>query len=116
MVWSIGKTWSSMLRNFDFASPDAHTPVRHVTTVPQQALFLLNGPLVLQQATALAERTRRPRQSQPDERIARMFQLALGRQPSADEMRSAKSFLDAGGSWPDFAQVMLLSNEFSFVD
>jgi Protein of unknown function (DUF1553) len=90
--------------------------MRHVTTVPQQALFLLNDPLVIQQATALSERSAAAEASQPEARIVRMFQLALGRQPSADEIRSAKAFLDAGGSWPDFAQVMLLSNEFIFVD
>jgi mono/diheme cytochrome c family protein len=109
---------SSMLRNFDFASPDAHTPTRHVTTVPQQALFLLNDPLVVEQAAALAERTSAAPGAAdlPEQRIVRMFQLALGRQPSAEEMRSAKSFVAAGGSWPDFAQVMLLSNEIIFVD
>ncbi len=105
-----------MLGAFDFASPDAHTPVRHVTTVPQQALFLLNSPLVIEQAKALAGRIAASETSQPDERIASMFRLALGRQPSADEVRSAKAFLAAGGSWPDFAQVLLLSNEFIFVD
>ncbi len=105
---------SSMLRDFDFASPDAHTQARHITTVPQQALFLLNNPLVLEQATALAERTEAATDSEA--RIARMFELALGRPANADELRSGKAFLAAGGSWPDFAQVLLLSNEFIFVD
>ena len=30
-------------RTFDFANPDIHVAVRHETTVPQQALFFLNG-------------------------------------------------------------------------
>ncbi len=104
-----------MLRDFDFASPDAHTPTRHVTTVPQQALFLLNSPLVVDEARALAERAASAA-GDGEGRIAAIFRLALGREPSADELRSAKAFLDAGGSWPDFAQVVLVSNEFSFVD
>ncbi len=33
----------SLYRTFDFASPDAHSPKRYLTTVPQQALFLLNN-------------------------------------------------------------------------
>ncbi|HTU26235.1 MAG TPA: DUF1553 domain-containing protein [Pirellulales bacterium] len=110
---------AGMLGNFDFASPDTHTPLRHMTTVPQQALFLLNNPLVVAQAAALAERTAASgAQETPatDERIVAIFRLALGRLPSADEMRSAESFLAAGGAWPDFAQVLLLSNEFIFVD
>src|SRR5258708_35420364 len=44
------------LRTFDFASPDAHAPQRFSTTVPQQALFLLNSPFVQEQAKALAAR------------------------------------------------------------
>ena len=41
-------------RTFDFAVPDATSPKRFVTTVPQQALFLMNSPLVQAQAKALA--------------------------------------------------------------
>src|SRR5262249_22244613 len=35
-----------MFRTFDFASPDASSPQRYTTTVPQQALFLMNSPFV----------------------------------------------------------------------
>src|SRR6185295_10597775 len=42
-----------MLRAFDFASVDAHSPQRHQTTVPQQALFLLNSPFMVDQARGL---------------------------------------------------------------
>ncbi len=33
-----------LFRTFDLASPDVSTPQRYTTTVPQQALFLLNSP------------------------------------------------------------------------
>ena len=36
----------AFLGNFDFASPDTHSPLRYTTTVPQQALFLLNSAFV----------------------------------------------------------------------
>jgi hypothetical protein len=39
--------------NFDFATPDMVTGIRHVTTVPQQALFLMNSPLVINLARRL---------------------------------------------------------------
>ena len=105
-----------LLGNFDFASPEAHAPTRHLTTVPQQAMFLLNSPFVLEQARAFSQRAEQDGTADRDGRIARMFQLAYGRSPSDQELGSSQSFLDAGGSWPDFAQVLLLSNEFSFVD
>ncbi len=55
-----------LFRNFDFASPDATNPQRFQTTVPQQALFLLNSPFAQEQAKALRagpnlrRHTRRP--------------------------------------------------------
>jgi len=42
-----------VLLNFDFPSPDLPTGRRHETTVPQQALFLMNSPLVVEQAKHL---------------------------------------------------------------
>ena len=40
-------------RTFDFAVPDATSPRRFVTTVPQQALFLMNSPFLHEQARRL---------------------------------------------------------------
>ncbi len=45
-----------LFRSFDLASPDTATPKRHATTVPQQALFLMNSPFVIEQARAFAAR------------------------------------------------------------
>ena len=39
--------------SFDLPHPDHHSPKRVETTVPQQALYFLNGPLVLRQASRL---------------------------------------------------------------
>jgi len=44
---------SDVLVNFDFANPDMPNGRRHDTTVPQQALFFMNSPLVMKQATRL---------------------------------------------------------------
>jgi len=41
------------LINFDFANPDLPSGRRHETTVPQQALFLMNSPLVIETAKKL---------------------------------------------------------------
>ncbi len=46
----------SLFRAFDFASPDATSPQRFTTTVPQQALYFMNSPFVIRQARALAAR------------------------------------------------------------
>src|SRR5206468_9487426 len=44
---------ADVLVNFDFANPDLPSGRRHETTVPQQALFLMNSPLVVEQAKKL---------------------------------------------------------------
>src|SRR4029450_10063014 len=44
---------SDVLINFDFANPDLPSGRRFETTVPQQALFLMNSPLVIEQAKKL---------------------------------------------------------------
>ncbi|MFM9961729.1 MAG: PSD1 and planctomycete cytochrome C domain-containing protein [Planctomycetaceae bacterium] len=74
-------------RNFDFASPDTHTPSRFVTSVPQQTLFLRNSPFVLELSRAFAAR------ASGTNRVAELFRLAYGRDPTADEVQLAEQFL-----------------------
>ncbi len=45
-----------VFRTFDFASPDTTSPQRFQTTVPQQALFMLNSPFVVEQTRALGSK------------------------------------------------------------
>jgi len=105
-----------MLRLFDFASPDAHVSQRHTTTVPLQALFLLNSPFMEASAQALADRSADARADLPPaERVRNLYRLALSRNPTAVELQRGLRFIEAG-SWPELAQVLLLSNEFAFVD
>jgi hypothetical protein len=111
-----------LFRTFDFASPDTTVPQRHATTVPQQALFLMNSPFVIEQAKAFANRADVAKLTKLEERVGRMYRLAYGRAPDADEVAAAKKFLSAppsGGTlttWEEYAQVLLLANEFAFVD
>jgi hypothetical protein len=44
------------LRAFDFANPEQHAPERHLTTVPQQALFMMNNPFMAEMARAVVAR------------------------------------------------------------
>ena len=79
---------SALMRTFDFSNPEEHTPKRQLTTVPQQALFLMNSAFLAERARALA-------QSCPDEQrcIESLHQRILGRLPTQDELRGAKAFL-----------------------
>ena len=53
-----------LYRTFDFAVPDATSPRRFVTTVPQQALFLMNSPFLHEQTRRLAGSVALRRKSQ----------------------------------------------------
>jgi hypothetical protein len=93
-----------MFRTFDFASPDTHSPKRYETSVPQQALFQLNSPFLLEQAVALAARSTAAMESTAaatanaaadatTARIQRLYRLAYGREPSAEEAELGRAFL-----------------------
>ena len=119
-----------LFRTFDFASPDASSPRRYFTTVPQQALFLMNSPFVIQQAKNLVARPEFKAAANDQQRLRLLYQLAYQREPSREEMSWARQFLHpatpptAGGmlsgqrldTWQKYAQVLLMSNELVFVD
>jgi hypothetical protein len=109
-------------RVFDFANPDTHSPQRFQTTVPQQALFLLNSPFVQEQARALAARKEISDAKTTGARVQALYRVALQRAPTREEAALAVEFVSdddpksSFGRWPQLAQVLLLSNEFCFVD
>lgn len=92
------------LRMFDFANPDLHTPKRNETTVPQQSLFFMNHPLVLQRAKALAKLARAD--DEPSRRVATIFRQALQRQPTDVEVADAIALVNSATSQHDFPEVV----------
>lgn len=80
-------------RTFDFAGPDTHAPQRPQTTVPQQALFLMNSPFVLQQAELLARRNEVLSAPSPAEQVTQLYRAAHGRDPAPQELNDAIAFL-----------------------
>ena len=81
---------SGLMRSFDFSNPEQHTPQRSLTTVPQQALFLLNSPFVGEQARAIAESLNK---GDTAERNTELYGRLLGREPTAAEQKAAARFL-----------------------
>ena len=74
-----------LFRTFDFANPDSTSPQRFFTTVPQQALFLMNSPFVVQQARQVIERQDFKALRSEEERVRFLYELAFQREPSAQE-------------------------------
>ena len=109
----------NLFRTFDFAGPDTTCPQRFTTTVPQQALYLLNSPFIEAQAKRLASRGE-VRAVADESRICVMYRLAYQREPSAEELGLAKRFVDdfvpSAVAWERLGQALLVSNEMMFVD
>jgi hypothetical protein len=109
-----------VLRTFDFASPDSSTPQRYQTTVPQQALYLMNNPFVMEQARHLVARTEIADCTKAEDRLQRLYRLVYGRPADANEVALAFHFINtrAGSpnTWEQYAQVLLLANEFVIID
>ncbi|MBX3176141.1 MAG: PSD1 domain-containing protein [Candidatus Hydrogenedentes bacterium] len=103
---------------FDGADPTSIVPARNESTVAPQALFLLNHPVALRAAEALANAAGGQPMPAP---VVEMYRRLYQREPSPDELEFATRALERLGH-PDpnalaaFAQVMLSSNAFCFVD
>jgi hypothetical protein len=69
------------------------TGQRETTTVPVQALFLLNSAFVRKQSLALAERLLAESKVTDVERIRQAHALVLGRVPAPAEIERARAFL-----------------------
>lgn len=109
-----------LFRTFDFPNPDATSPERSQTTVPQQALFFMNHPLVSEAAKSFWTRSDVPAADQASARIERLYRLVLSRSPDGDESAWAAEFIAAASgteaTWTELAQAILATNEFVFID
>jgi mono/diheme cytochrome c family protein len=115
----------NLFRVFDIASPDSSSPRRPRTTVPQQALFFMNSPFVVEQAKALAARPAVAAAADNDGKIAALYRLVLARAPDGEELAIGHKFLAAGQQSPaevklssleQYAQLLLLTNEAMYID
>ena len=111
-----------VFRTFDFANPDVSNQGRFTTTVPQQALFMMNNPFVIEQAKQLVQREEVKRAANETEKLQRLGRLVWLRPLEKEEVRAAEEFVKSQpkneklSPLEKYAQVLLLSNELLFVD
>jgi hypothetical protein len=90
-----------LLRSFDFASPDASSPQRFQTTVPQQALFLMNGPFAVTTARKFASTAAVTKENELKS-IQALYRAALQRPATPDELAASSEFLAHEAARPPF--------------
>jgi len=103
---------------FDFADPSLVVGKRNSTTVPAQALFLMNSKLATAQAEHFAERVLAEADDEPS-RVKYAYQLALQREPTENELDRALKFIktcEAETAWPAFCQSLFVVSEFRHID
>ncbi|MFM7594018.1 MAG: DUF1553 domain-containing protein, partial [Isosphaeraceae bacterium] len=83
----------TFFRTFDFAGPDSSSPKRFITTVPQQALFLMNHPFVQEEAKRFAYRFADGLKNSPEAAVSQMAEIAWGRPLSKTEAMATAAFL-----------------------
>ena len=83
-----------VLINFDFATPDMVTGVRHQTTVPQQALFLMNSPIVIELAKRLVARPEFVDSADDTARLDYLYERIYQRPPDAEETALGLEFVN----------------------
>ncbi len=122
----------SMLEPFDLPTLNPNCARRANSTAPLQALVMLNGSFVIQQAESMARRVFREVGTETEAQFQRAWQLAFGRLPSQSQLAAGVKFLDSQlavaeppkSESSDAAQValghlchaFLSSNRFLYVD
>jgi hypothetical protein len=109
---------SPLLTTFDFPNPIATSPQRESTTVPPQALYLMNNSFAADAATRLAKRLIGS-STDTSCRAALAYKVLFGREPTESELTCAKEFIGTDTSeqmLSVYFHGLLMTNEFSFID
>jgi hypothetical protein len=118
----------NLYRAFNFASPDQTAGVRPKTIVPQQALFAMNSPFMIEQVKSLVSRPELTKETDAKKRVAKLYHLVFQREPSAKELQLGLDFVQSADApkgqanpvhltaWQQYAQVLLMTNEFAFLE
>ena len=118
---------NSLLRLFDFPDPNITAEKRPVTTVPLQQLFVLNSDFMAEQARGLVKQLAGEKDDAA--KVRKAFLRLYGRPATEREVKMGLDFLaapepDLGPNeakpklsrWEQYAQVLLATNEFMFMD
>ena len=116
-----------LLNLFDFGDAVNSMPKRINTTVPSQALFMMNSEFVSNSAINLARKVLRETHLDAQRRVERIYLSILSRMPTRDELGSASAYLSRLenrfrgpgaelNAWQSLCKILISSNEFIYLD
>jgi hypothetical protein len=85
----------NFFRTFDFANPNTSAPLRFVTTVPQQALYLLNSPFVMDRCRAIGRDWSSQEFISLEHQVNELYWRILRRAAEPDEIAAGVQFIVA---------------------
>ena len=117
----------SLLTLFDFGDAAQSSGKRAQSDIAPQALYLMNSGFVHSRSRALAEHLFADDDHDDDARVERAYLIALTRKPTPRELKSALYFIekhpakpnDSGpraAAWRSFCKMLMISNEFHYVN
>ncbi|MDC3225068.1 DUF1553 domain-containing protein, partial [Mariniblastus sp.] len=118
---------------FDFANPNLVTGDRNTSTLPTQALFLMNDPEVIRSSTKMADKLLAMAEIDDVERVRVAYLSAIGRQPTPAEIQAVEEYLRQEisgshggpdlsedeirrGAWARFCHALFASLDFRYVE
>ena len=109
---------------FDFADPNLSIGRRNITTVPTQALYLMNSPFVLDQSRDAARELLSQSDLTDEQRVIAAYRTTVGREPTPRERSlalrvispSAENTTPSPIAWERLFQALFASVDFRFLD
>jgi hypothetical protein len=103
-----------MLETFDLPDQNISCGARANSTVPTQALMLLNDDFVVKQAELFAQRVQEAEPTDRSKQVDLAYRIAVGRPPNGTERSAALQYLDKH-KLSGFTHVLLNLNEFVYL-
>lgn len=108
---------AELLSNFDFSRPDMTNSARTSTIVPQQALFLMNSPMVIDVARQVLQQPNFRSAAADFIRVQAIYRTVLQRDPNNDPTKGGRETADAikfiNGEIAKQAEVMASMKDYS---
>lgn len=105
---------------FDFATPEMTTGKRYKTTVPKQALFLMNNSFIINQSKSIINRKEIKESFDTENKIIKLYNLIFQRQPTSIEISIGINYINENSNHEDtlvkYTQILLLSNNLVFIN
>lgn len=109
---------------FDFADPNLSIGRRNITTVPTQALYLMNSPFVLDQSRDATRELLSQSELTDEQRVVAAYRTTLGRDPTPRELKisvrvvspSAENTTPSPIAWERLFQALFASVDFRYLE